>query len=291
MKRIDKFAELLMLALLFGGSAACASTSGASSDSGNSGSRDAAGRDASGRDAAPPDSAPSCDPRGPCEVVPDCDPSLWHNSPLPSHSWWLDMSPTSCADHVQHGSSDAPVALDDCGPISREFMPYSCGILRAGAAVCGSGQYWTQTCHVSADCPDGMGCVASNDGPIHDSDAIEFGSCEQRCGSAGDPVCVRCGYVCAPEGYCKPEPPPLGHACTADCECMEGEICNEGGHCWESPRWPDALCGLPDSAYPYPELRCACSSGTCETNARTGRNCCRSMDGSIASYGAGVACK
>jgi hypothetical protein len=226
-----------------------------------------------------------CVDGGPCEVLNACDSRFWRSGPLPT-PWWLDHPPSACLDHVTHGSCEWPEALDDCQPSPVNFVPSACPVPSARAATCAETDFWTQTCHTSADCPRGMGCVDSfGDGPLHDADSTDQGLCRQLCGGSGAPICVRCADVCADEGYCKPAPPPLGHACRADCECMGGEVCAEG-HCQLSGvPYNSGICGSQAESYPA-DLRCACTHGSCAADPRTGQNCCYLPDGGVARGGA-----
>lgn len=245
------------------------------------------GRDASSRDASAADTAPYCDARGPCEIPINCDRSFWSEQSLPNHPWWLDTSLPACMGEVHQGTSEAPEALDDCGAPPPHFEIFQCGI-PVRAAVC-SNHYWTQRCQVSSDCPDGMACITPYDGPIHDVDPANQGICEQRCGGSADAACVRCGFVCAPEGYCRPAPPPAGEPCVADCQCPAGEWCRaDTNTCVDVDFPPNGLCGEgAETLQGY----CACNSGTCELEPSTGRGCCRGADGSIARSPTDKACQ
>ena len=283
MKILNTHAYLTAGAFAVLWSVGCGGGSGTTSDTGNGLHADATSRDGSR------DTAASCDPSGPCTVPIDCNSEFWSSESLPSHPWWLDTSISACMNTVQHGSATAPAALDDCGPAPTNFLPYDCHV-PVGGAVC-NGHYWTQICHVSADCSDGMGCINPWDGSIHDTDPLSFGYCEQRCGGAGDPMCLRCGFVCAPEGYCKPEGPPPGHPCVADCQCLEGEACNVTlGQCVEADYLPDGICGIPDGVVGS-ATQCQCNNGTCEVDARTGRGCCYASDGTIAKTSTAKVCE
>ncbi|NOY93534.1 MAG: hypothetical protein GXP55_20310 [Deltaproteobacteria bacterium] len=244
---------------------------GAPKDAGPGGSAcfaDAGGVDASLR----------CVDSGPCELPIVCDDHLWNPEPLPDRPWWLRHPPSACLDEVARGSCDVPEALDDCPPSPFGFVPSACAIPTAGAATCAETDFWTQTCHVSADCPRGMGCVEFVDGPIHDTDPLVHGICRQRCGAPGDPICVRCADTCAAEGYCKPAPY-LGPSCTANCECMPGEVCGEG-HCYASGiQYVPGIC---DDPFTPEEFGCACTHGTCEPDSVSGQGCCYLPDGRIA---------
>jgi hypothetical protein len=263
---------------------------GAPKDAGPSGSAcfaDAGGVDASLR----------CVDSGPCELPIVCDDHLWNPEPLPERPWWLRHPPTACLDEVARGSCDVPEALDDCPPSPFGFVPSACAIPAAGAATCAETNFWTQTCHVSADCPRGMGCVDFLDGPIHDTDPLVHGICRQRCGAPGDPSCVRCADTCAAEGYCKPGPPPLGPPCGYDCECPNGDrgqgICSDG-HCWFTTTPPTLDCDMSDGGVGRDAgdiSTCPCTGGTCEINATTGRGCCRAPDGHIAASNSDPICR
>ena len=247
---------------------------------------------------------------GPCNVEIACDDDLWKPDPLPNRPWWLRHPPAACEDEVAHGSCEVPEALDDCPPIPTNFSPSSCSIPDARAATCANSGYWTQTCHTSADCPHGMGCVDANDstdaGPIHDSDSIPYGLCRQRCGAAGDPECVRCDTVCGAEGYCEPRPPPCpippsgdglpdcrphGYLspCEYDCDCLPEFLCGEG-RCLllGIPYAPG--CETPDAGGGG-VLGCPCNVGSCEINTETRRGCCRAPDGHIAVINSDPVCR
>lgn len=244
-----------------------------------------------GSDLASGDSAShiTCHPGEPCQVSPLCEGS-WDPSPLPSHPWWVASPPASCLENLNRGSAASPEALDDCPPPPHDFMPNDCGIPYRQARIC-INQQWTQTCQESGDCPDGMVCVdGPADGTVHtrDNPAVGYAYCQQRCGGAEDIACVRCGQQCSAEGYCQPEPPRT-FACVADCQCLDGEICDRG-QCIEVGQPPRFICGA-GSRDVDPAWACDCMHGSCESDPRTGRGCCRAADGHIAISSDDPACR
>lgn len=223
----------------------------------------------------------SCRPGQPCTGGSFCD-GPWSDDSLPSNPWWVRRPPAECQAHLARGTASQPQPLDDCPAWPHDFTPDDCGIPHQQARICVHEQ-WTETCLVSADCPDGMACVnGSLGGTIHDTDPVAgYGYCQQRCGGPDNIACVRCGQICT-NGYCAPDPGGPGPACSGDCECNDGEIC-VSGHCTVSSAPPQALCGAisEPGATPVDAYGCACGSGTCVFNADTGRGCCHAPDGRL----------